>query len=1379
MSDQEPSKYGSPQSGRPTRDDSAPILGDGKLFDENDVTRPSTRDADNEDFSLPPFESIDRYLIEKTLGQGGFGTVFLATDPRLERQVAIKLPRVDRPVDEIIWRQFIDEGRAVANLKHEAIIQVYDIDRQPNGMPFVVMEYVEGETLQALYNREKVSIEQSAQIIRQIAEGLRFAHKQNIVHRDLKPANIMIDKEDQARIADFGLALHDNTPMKKLSKARAGTTMFMAPEQLRGENHRLDGRTDLWALGVTMYWMLTAKYPFNGEARLEVVEEICSRDPKPIRQLNEKVPLELERVCLRCLCKLMPERYQSAQELIEDIEYFQQKSKLQSLSAENLVGSGQSSGSGENSKAQKGSNSHGSVGSASHSAVNSEHGSTHSHSRVRIVPKGLRSFDAGDVEFFLSLLPGPTDRFGVPDSIRFWQQAFRKEDDELPIGLLYGPSGSGKTSFVRAGLIPRLSEEFYCVRVECTANTTEKDIVHAISRCLDEPVDDYGVHDLLYQLRAGRIMRRGRRMLIVLDQFEQWLNANEVEPSAELIEAIRQCDGDRLQCLLLVRDDFWIATHDFMKQLDVKIQEGKNAQALPLFDERHARKVLTGFGQAYDLLPSGKKKLSRKQRDFVKQAIGSLSNNGKVICAHLALFAEMMKSREWTSAEFAKVGGWEGIGVRYLEEAFGKGIAPPHRQHQSTFARKLLARLVPETGADIKLSRRTRAELAESWDGDWNDEAVSEVLETLDSELRLVTRTIEDDGWSTASASSESSTSHEASYQLSHDVLVEPIRQWLTQKQRETWRGRASVRLSELTSQWHRQKEKRLLPSLSEYLSLSFGTKPGTRSEGERSYMKSANQYYGLRMLAGMLMLGCVGLVVNMIRGNLIEDQVRSNIQAAIDAKPDAFAYQVELLKSNYQTSKRSLPNWEQIEFQNKYRLSLLKSHFDLNFTVQDLVKSVANVDANECHNFVDSIRAISNGQSNDQIGILLANQSIQTNNVLLKFRLAIMALHFSNLDGVDHCVDRIDNPKIRTGFEHEFRNWHGDLVDLIEILKSVSNSEVKTSMCNSFALMGNQNVSSAEFAAVVDWLKEQRETSLEAGLHFSAESALHQWGVATEKTEPRKNSNWVSLKLPSGGFLEMVRLDAGVVPFGSGLSAANGIFEKFDPVCREPFYFDTKEVSCRLFFEYVDDATTHSEIKDRFEHHLQRDSRKELDVPIYGLTYVDAVQFCNWLGDQFELERVYKLNGSRWEATKTANGFRLPKFAEWEKACRSGSTSSFFFGDSGSSYFLNSYSWCGVSRLPSPYSQVGERAAKLPNSIGIFDILGNASEFNHEAISFAKGDEPRYAIRGGSTKDGINRYFSGSSVTTGQDGNFHQSGIRLVIGEQGPMSIKGKSIDP
>ncbi len=346
----------------------------------------------------------------------------------------------------------------------------------------------------------------------------------------------------------------------------------------------------------------------------------------------------------------------------------------------------------------------------------------------------------------------------------------------------------------------------------------------------------------------------------MINQFEQWLHLRGGNPAAELVLALRQCDGARVQCLLLVRDDFWLAMSRFMQALEVRVVEGENSRLADLFDKRHARKVLAALGVAFGALSETTR---TKERDlFLSQAVEGLSHDGKVVPVRLALFAEMVKGKPWTPSALRDIGGAEGVGVAFLEETFSSSSAPLHHRLHQKAAQAVLAALLPEAGSDIRGHMRSRDELLEAVEASGcrtSPGQFDELMALLDHELRLVTPA-DASGEQGAELLRECPGSEEAAapnsqlparsfkfYQLTHDYLVHSLREWLTRKQRATRRGRAERRLADFTALWKSKPENRRLPALLEYLQIRFHTSPRSWRDAERKMMRSAAQYHSVR----------------------------------------------------------------------------------------------------------------------------------------------------------------------------------------------------------------------------------------------------------------------------------------------------------------------------------------------------------------------------------------------------------------------------------------------------------------------------------------------------------------------------------------------------
>jgi serine/threonine-protein kinase len=267
----------------------------------------------------PTGKTFGKYTLEKKLGQGGMGAVYLAFDPALNRRVALKVMAL-KGTDAI--ERFQREARASAKLKHPNIIQVYEVGTQSK-YHYFTMEYVEGASLDSQIKTKKLSNKRIAEVIRDIASALDYAHKQQIIHRDIKPANILMDKAGRPYLTDFGLA-KETTGLEKsltLSGTVVGTPDYMSPEQARGEK-RLDHRSDIFSLGATLYHSLTGQVPFIGKELYQVMEQVVHKEPIQPSRLVRALPSDLETICLKCMEKEPAKRYPNAGDLADDLTRF-------------------------------------------------------------------------------------------------------------------------------------------------------------------------------------------------------------------------------------------------------------------------------------------------------------------------------------------------------------------------------------------------------------------------------------------------------------------------------------------------------------------------------------------------------------------------------------------------------------------------------------------------------------------------------------------------------------------------------------------------------------------------------------------------------------------------------------------------------------------------------------------------------------------------------------------------------------------------------------------------------------------------------------------------------------------------------------------------
>lgn len=264
---------------------------------------------------------ISHYNILEKIGAGGMGVVYKAQDIRLGRLVALKFlpPGLDAGDEE--KQRFVIEAQATSSLDHPNICTVYEIDETENGQMFIVLAYYTGETLKSRIEKGALAIREAVEIARQIAQGLAKAHEQGIVHRDIKPANIMITPQEIAKILDFGLAKLAGGSHITRSHTTLGTLAYMAPEQARGDE--TDQRADIWSIGVLLYEMITGRLPFPAASELALLYAINNEEPAPASQVRPEAGLRLDAIISHCLEKEPGDRYQTMQELCEDLGHCQ------------------------------------------------------------------------------------------------------------------------------------------------------------------------------------------------------------------------------------------------------------------------------------------------------------------------------------------------------------------------------------------------------------------------------------------------------------------------------------------------------------------------------------------------------------------------------------------------------------------------------------------------------------------------------------------------------------------------------------------------------------------------------------------------------------------------------------------------------------------------------------------------------------------------------------------------------------------------------------------------------------------------------------------------------------------------------------------------
>ncbi len=1015
---------------------------------------------------------------------------------------------------------------------------------------------------------------------------------------------------------------------------------------------------------------------------------------------------------------------------------------------------------------------------------------------LSIVPKGLRSFDQSDREFFLNLLPGPVDRLGVPESVKFWINRLGVVDqiDEVAVGVIYGPSGSGKSSFVRAGLIPLLPENVIDIYLDCASDKLE----HAIARQLERVFPDVSSQDQLSQtlrrIRNGEVLREGDKLLLILDQFEQWLSGTRNQEQQDLTEALRQCDSQRVQVLILIRDEFWLSMSQYLRCLGHKIVEGRNAMPLPLFDRRHARKVLEAIGRAYHQLPASGQ-LTKPQRAFIREAVDSLANRDRVICVHLSVFAETTRDSNWEVSQLRARGGWDGIGREYIAGIFENPETPRFIERHSQQAWGILRQLLPETSSDLKGVSVERGRLYESSHVPMSKASFDELIRFLEFDCNLISRTelAEDD------AGSESTI---PTYHLTHDFLVTPIREWGNAKQNETISGRARSEMVNLADQWSITKDRRFLPSLWDFGRFALFTDSATKNQF-KSYWSQASKT-AVTKVAGLTGLLAILLVLGVWGMGASEARLESDLNDALVCAPKEFEQKLEGLTSRLTVLAKHLRDAASHENPDtRFRANCLRLVNDPadQDAIAGITRDMSLVSLNEClalavtteqhknelapvwNRIVDrrieqAIRRDSEGEE---------NEATANSDLVSCCRLAIHLALLGDSTSLAKVMNASENPSARSIGILELANWQAKFSGLIKHLaphsKIGDNSDLISALSSAIAINGlrSDEVTKQERDVIVEWLSKAYVANPHGGVHSATWFALKKLGVDVPRSggqlQGSQNRQWkhVVIDVPGGDSVQLtfVKILPGEFESEAGAFISREMLNlsgDYPPAgesvkVEKPYWISVTPVGNGQLIDLMETMQTMPDYVARNLDSVRKtkdDTRwKEKNARLnFQSCLALANQVSRYTGKQVYYENLSDMAEL---SRKDTGGFRLPTEEELEYAIRSGSNTRYYVGNDERT---------AIRLIGSGGERSEEKSlAHPPNAFGLFD--GSTGREHVDKIKFMEGE---YAVffRGGLNDPypSAEVSFLPYSMTTGW--------CRLVIdAEKDSGTLTPESVDP